>query len=86
MVMIACTSKSKVDNRLVTTYASVLLVRESTVDSVQAQRRFDSVLNVNGYTKASFERELREQSENHAQFKEFYDSVMVRVKQQRPGK
>lgn len=79
----ACSDKSSIDNRLVTTYASVLIARESTVDSTQSKQRFDSVLQVNGYTKVSFENALREQSEDRERFKTFYDSVVARVRTQR---
>ncbi len=83
MALVACTDKSSVDNRLVTTYASVLIAREATVDSVQSKQRFDSVLKVNGYTKESFENALREQSVDRERFKTFYDSVVARVRTQR---
>jgi len=71
------------DNRLINTYASVLIVRESTVDSAQSKKRYDSVLKVNGYTKESFENALREQSADRDRFKTFYDSVVARVRAKR---
>lgn len=71
------------DNRLISTYADVLLVRESTVDSAQSKQRFDSVLHLNGYTKEGFENALRDQSKDRERFKTFYDSVVARVRAKR---
>lgn len=83
IVLTACSGQSSIDERLVSTYASVLVVRESTIDSARSKQRFDSVLAANGYTTESFDAALRAQSLNRDRFKQFYDSVVVRVRAKR---
>jgi len=84
VVLAGCSGQSESEERLISTYASVLISRESSIDSAQSKRRFDSIINANGYTESGFEGALREQSTDRERFKKFYDSVVARVKLKRP--
>ncbi len=79
LVMIGCTGGDTPDDRLVSTYADVIIVRESMNDTALVQRKVDSVLLAHGYAREDFERDLRSMGTTPKLFKSFYDSVSVKL-------
>ncbi len=78
---VSCSESSSVDERLVTAYAESIIARETSIDSVTSNRRFDSVVAKHGYNRTSFQEALRQQSLEPNRFRTFYDSVSSRLRQ-----
>lgn len=79
----ACNDTSTIDTKLVDVYTDVVIARESTVDSVQAQADVRAALARHGYTQERFEQELRAAGEDPTTFRSLYDSVSTRISTKR---
>ncbi|MBU3740693.1 MAG: hypothetical protein FGM24_00245 [Candidatus Kapabacteria bacterium] len=79
----ACSDKPTVDPKLVDVYTDVVIARESTVDSIQAQSKVRAALVQHGYTQERFEQELRAAGEDPTTFRMLYDSVSTRISAKR---
>ena len=78
-----CGESSSIDSSLVNVYTDVVIARESTLDTVQAQADVRAALARYGYTQERFETELRKAGEDPATFRALYDSVSARISAKR---
>lgn len=78
-----CSNGSTPPVELIETYADVIVARTSSVDSAQVHSAIDSVLAAHGYDSLEFFDELRSMSATPELFKDFYDSVSVKLRQRR---
>ena len=83
IALAGCTQGDIPDERLVTTYADVIIVRESSNDSVLVRKKLDSVLASHNYAREEFEKDLRSMGTTPKLFKNFYDSVNQRLSRMR---
>ncbi len=83
VALVGCSQGDVPDERLVATYADVIIVRESSNDSVLVQKKLDSVLASHNYAREEFEKELRSMGTTPKLFKNFYDSVNQRLSRMR---
>ncbi len=81
-VFIGCSTEES-EERLLSTYVDVIVIRESVADSATIARRIDSVLTASGYTQESFRNELRAKGQDPHTFTVFYDSVSQRLTRKR---
>jgi|694.fasta_scaffold13951_8 hypothetical protein len=74
-----CGEPSSIDASLVNVYTDVVIARESTLDTVQAQADVRAALARHGYTQERFETALRKAGEDPTTFRALYDSVSARI-------
>ena len=79
----ACSESSSIDSSLVDVYTDVVIARESTLDTMQAQADVRAALARHGYTQERFETELRKAGDDPATFRALYDSVSARISAKR---
>ncbi|MBC8125374.1 MAG: hypothetical protein H7X70_06535 [Candidatus Kapabacteria bacterium] len=79
LALVGCSDGDVPDERLVATYADVILIRESMNDTLLVQHKVDSVLTAHSYVREDFEKDLRSMGTNPKLFKSFYDSVSVKL-------
>ncbi|MBU3699504.1 MAG: hypothetical protein FGM33_05760 [Candidatus Kapabacteria bacterium] len=85
-VMMMLTSCDKVDQegqKLVSTYARVLVERQTGLDSASTAKHIDSILKASGYSVEEFERQLRSHGTTPQNLKSFYDSVSTELSRMR---
>lgn len=80
LLCIACSNNDTPPAKLVDTYAKILLIRNSGVDSIATSKRVDSTLSANGYTRESLREELKAMNKSPKLFKAFMDSVSYRLR------
>ena len=83
LVIVACSESTIPDQRLVDTYADVLMVREQYGDSVKAKQKVDSVLASHQYPDEEFQEDLRSMGSSPDLMKAFYDSVTYKLRRRR---
>ena len=84
MILITACEKLEQDGqRLVKTYARVLIEREAGLDSATAAKHIDSIIKASGYTVQEFERRLREHGTTPKDLRSFYDSVSAELERMR---
>lgn len=83
MLNTSCENLEQDGQRLVTTYARVLVERQAGVDSATAARHIDSIIKASGYTVEEFERRLREHGTTPKDLRSFYDSVSTELERMR---
>ena len=83
LALTACTDGSIPDDRLVQTYADVIVARQQYGDSVRVKQAVDSILDDRQYTQDDFDHDLRSMSATPELFKAFYDSVSFELKRRR---
>lgn len=75
----SCDNLEQDGQRLVTTYARVLVERQTGVDSATAARHIDSIIKASGYTVEEFEQQLRSHGTTPQSLRSFYDSVSTEL-------
>ncbi|MBK6290743.1 MAG: hypothetical protein IPH85_08070 [Ignavibacteria bacterium] len=83
IALVGCSQGDVPDERLVSTYAEVIIVRESSNDTMLVRRKLDSVLASHNYVREEFEKDLRSMGSTPKLFKNFYDSVNQRLSRMR---
>lgn len=83
LVAVGCGGSDVPDERLVSAYADVMIVRQSSMDTTIIARRVDSVLQHHGYTHAEFFERVREEAQRPRMFKAMFDSVAARYERMR---
>jgi hypothetical protein len=79
----ACSDSEVPDERLVSAYVDVMIVRQSSMDTTVIARRVDSVLQHHGFTSAEFFERVREEGQRPRMFKAMFDSVAARYERMR---
>lgn len=75
----ACEGSSDIQPRLIECYTDVVVARESTLDTLQAQAKVRAVLQKHGYSAELFETELATVGKDPVKFRALYDSVAKRL-------
>ena len=86
VVMMMLTSCDKVDQesqKLVSTYARVLVERQTGLDSATTAKHIDSIVKASGYSVEEFERRLRSHGTTPQNLRAFYDSVSTELSRMR---
>ena len=83
LVAVGCGGSDVPDERLVSAYADVMIVRQSSMDTTVIARRLDSVLQHHGSTHAEFFERVREEAQRPRMFKAMFDSVAARYERMR---
>jgi|GEM_PF-1933252 len=81
--VISCSNSDTPDEHLISTYADVIIARESSTDWNDVRIRTDSVLKMHAYDRQDFEEDLRDMGRKPKTFKAFYDSVSQRIARMR---
>lgn len=81
--LISCGDIGADEQRLVATYARVIIEREAGLDSAATARRIDSIITGAGYSAESFANELRSHGESAKELRQFYDSVSAELTRRR---
>lgn len=79
----SCETNDTDDQKLVSTYARVIIERESGLDSAVTARRIDSIVRSAGFTPESFSEALRSHGNSAVQLRQFYDSVSAELNRMR---
>ncbi len=79
----SCTDSDVPDERLVSAYVDVMIVRQSSLDTAVIAHRVDSVLQRHGFTSTEFFNRVREESQHPRMFKAMFDSVAARYERMR---
>lgn len=79
MLIASCENIDQEGQRLVTTYARVLVERQAGLDSATAAQHIDSIIKASGYTVEEFERQLRSHGTTPQSLRSFYDSVSTEL-------
>lgn len=79
----ACGANETDERKLVSTYARVIIERESGLDSAATARRVDSIVQSAGFTQESFSEALRSHGNSAVQLRQFYDSVSAELNRMR---
>lgn len=79
----SCGSDAADEKKLVSTYARVIIERESGLDSAATARRVDSIVQTAGFTRESFSEALRSHGNSAVQLRQFYDSVSAELNRMR---
>jgi len=74
-----CAPNNDIDERLLQTYTSYVVVRMTPADSAALQHKLDSTLTANGYTQETFFTELSAYGKNPELMRAFYDSARARI-------
>jgi hypothetical protein len=84
LVMVGGCGESEVpDDRLVQSYADVIVARQSSGDTAVVQKAIDSVLTMRGYASEDFHTDLRSMARTPQLMKSFYDSVTSELTRRR---
>lgn len=83
IITTSCEGSSADTSKLVETYADVIIVRETSVDTTVITARVDSVLRAHNYEKTQFEADLRSMGSDPRTLTSFYDSVSQRLARKR---
>ena len=83
LAAVGCAEKTSVDPALINVYADVVVARESSLDTVQAQADVRAALQRHGYTAERFDEELRQAGADPTTFRMLYDSVSARLQAKR---
>ena len=75
----SCDNLEQDGQRLVTTYARVLVERQAGIDSATAARHIDSIIKASGYSVEEFEQQLRMHGTTPQNLRSFYDSVSTEL-------
>lgn len=75
----ACETSSDIDPRLIECYTDVVVARESSLDTMQAQASVRATLQKHGFTKEQFETDLADVGKDPVKFRALYDSVAKRL-------
>lgn len=79
----SCNDAEVPDERLVSAYVDVMIVRQSSLDTAVIAQRVDSVLQHHGFTSAEFFERVREEGQRPRMFKAMFDSVNARYERMR---
>lgn len=79
----SCGSDGTDERKLVSTYARVIVERESGLDSAATAHRVDSIIRSAGFTHESFSDALRSHGNSAVQLRQFYDSVSAELNRMR---
>lgn len=82
-MLVGCSDKAGVDPALINVYADVVVARESSLDTAQAQADVRAALQRHGYTAKRLDEELRQAGADPATFRMLYDSVSARLQAKR---
>ncbi len=83
MLGTSCGESDVPDQRLISAYTDVMLVRQSSLDTTVIARRVDSVLQHHGFTSSEFFDRVREEGQDPRMFKAMFDSVAARYERMR---
>lgn len=83
MLISSCNSNEPDEQKLVSTYARVIVERESGLDSAVTARRIDSIVTLAGYSREAFSEALRTHGTSGAELRRFYDSVSAELERMR---
>lgn len=81
--IVGCSDSEVPDERLVSAYADVMIVRQSSTDTAVIAQRVDSVLQRHGFTSTEFFERVREEGQRPRMFKAMFDSVAARYERMR---
>ncbi len=79
----SCNDAEVPDERLVSAYVDVMIVRQSSLDTTVIAQRVDSVLQHHGFTSTEFFDRVREEGQRPRMFKAMFDSVAARYERMR---
>jgi hypothetical protein len=79
----SCNDSEVPDERLVSAYVDVMIVRQSSLDTTVIAQRVDSVLQHHGFTSTEFFDRVREEGQRPRMFKAMFDSVAARYERMR---
>ena len=79
----SCGTNQTDESKLVSTYARVIIERESGLDSTVTAHRVDSIVRSAGFTRESFSEALRSHGNSAVQLRQFYDSVSAELNRMR---
>lgn len=79
----SCGDSDVPDERLVSAYVDVMIVRQTSLDTSVIARRVDSVLQRHGFTSSEFFDRVRAEGQNPRMFKAMFDSVAARYESMR---
>ncbi|MCU0329606.1 MAG: hypothetical protein MUC47_01360 [Candidatus Kapabacteria bacterium] len=77
--LLSCSESKEIPQRLINTYATVVVTRNSIADTAEAQRQVRKILADSGYSTEGFEAELRTYAADPAKFRALYDSTSRRI-------
>jgi hypothetical protein len=73
-----CNPDETPDERIVSAYVDVMIVRQSSTDTTVISQRVDSVLQHHGFTSDAFFERVRKEGQRPRMFKAMFDSVAAR--------
>lgn len=77
--LLSCSESKEIPQRLINTYATVVVTRNSIADTAEAQRQVRKILADSGYSTERFEAELRTYAADPVKFRALYDSTSRRI-------
>ncbi|MEY3386295.1 MAG: hypothetical protein RIR53_1106 [Bacteroidota bacterium] len=83
MMLNSCDQIDQESQKLVSTYARVLVERQTGLDSATTAKHIDSIVKASGYSVEEFERQLRAHGTTPQNLKSFYDSVSTELSRMR---
>lgn len=78
----ACSTEDKEKNKFMDTYMSILIARETFIDSVQANNAVQMVLKKNGYTEKTFFQVWKQYTANPKEFNNMMDTIRTRAQKE----
>ncbi|MBU3678134.1 MAG: hypothetical protein FGM32_00815 [Candidatus Kapabacteria bacterium] len=82
-LLTSCGANGTDEQKLVSTYARVIIERESGLDSAVTAKHIDSIVRSSGFTQESFSEALRSHGNSATQLRQFYDSVSAELNRMR---